>query len=75
MRCFKQFSELCSLQSCLLRQNYVDCLLVYGGALICGCSFVAPFWIRLYDLIVDGPGYLSKAACWLKGPGYKEPEE
>ena len=50
-------------------------LLVYGGALTCGCSFVAPFWVRLYDLIVDGPGYLSKVAVWLKGPGYVEKED
>ncbi|MBO4725845.1 MAG: acyltransferase family protein [Firmicutes bacterium] len=48
---------------------------VYGGALTCGCSFVAPFWVKLYDLIVDGPGYLSKAAVWLKGPGYVEEDE
>lgn len=34
-------------------------LLVYGGALICGISFVAPFWVRLYDLMVT---------CSLKGP-------
>lgn len=47
-------------------------LLVYGGALICGVSFVAPFWIKLYDLIVDGPSRLPYLVKWLKGPNYVE---
>lgn len=50
---------------------YVMYLLTYGGALICGVSFVAPFWIKLYDLIIDGPVSGSKLAKWLKGPESK----
>ncbi len=46
-------------------------LLVYGGALIAGLSFVSPFWVKLYDLMVDGPAGVSKLAKWLK----KEPAE
>ena len=41
-------------------------LLVYGGALIAGFSFVAPFWLRLYDLLVDGPAAGSRLAKWLQ---------
>lgn len=40
-------------------------VLVYGGALICGVSFVSPFWIKLYDLLVTGPVNGSKLARWL----------
>lgn len=40
-------------------------VLVYGGALLCGVSFVAPFWIKLYDLCVDGPVNGSRLAGWL----------
>lgn len=47
---------------------YLMYLITYGGALICGISFVAPFWIKLYDLLVDGPLGGSKLAAWLKGP-------
>ena len=42
--------------------------MVYGGALICGISFVAPFWIKLYDLLIGGPVKGSKLAKWLQGP-------
>jgi fucose 4-O-acetylase-like acetyltransferase len=42
--------------------------MVYGGALICGVSFVSPFWIKLYDLLVDGPVKGSRLAKWLQGP-------
>lgn len=41
-------------------------VLVYGGALICGISFVAPFWVKLYDLLVTGPVKGSKLAGWLQ---------
>ena len=41
-------------------------VLVYGGALLCGISFVSPFWIKLYDLLVDGPINGSKLAKWLQ---------
>ena len=47
-------------------------LLVYGGALICGVSFVSPFWIKLYDLIIDGPARLPYLTKWLMGPNYEE---
>ncbi len=47
-------------------------LLVYGGALTCGVSFVSPFWIKLYDLIIDGPARLPYLTKWLKGPNYEE---
>ena len=50
-------------------------LLVYGGALICGCAFVSPFWIKLYDTIVDGPKRMPYITKWLKGPGYVEEEK
>jgi len=46
-------------------------LLCYGGALIAGLSFVSPFWVKLYDLMVDGPVRASKLTTWLK----KEPAE
>lgn len=41
-------------------------VLVYGGALLCGISFVAPFWVKLYDLLVTGPVKGSKMAAWLQ---------
>ena len=50
-------------------------LLVYGGALICGCAFVSPFWIKLYDTIVDGPKRMPYITRWLKGPGYVEEQK
>jgi len=50
---------------------YLMYLLVYGGAIICGVSFVAPFWIKLYDLMIDGPVKGSRLAVWLKGPEAK----
>ncbi|MDO4746285.1 MAG: hypothetical protein Q4B18_06995 [Bacillota bacterium] len=45
---------------------YLMYVLVYGGALICGVSFVAPFWVKLYDLLVTGPVKGSKLATWLQ---------
>ena len=41
-------------------------LLLYGGALTAGLSFVAPFWIKLYDLLVDGPLRGSSMTRWLQ---------
>ncbi len=41
-------------------------VLVYGGALLCGISFVSPFWIKLYDLMVTGPIKGSRLATWLQ---------
>ncbi len=45
---------------------YLLYVLVYGGALLCGISFVAPFWVKLYDLLVTGPVRGSKLAAWLQ---------
>lgn len=45
---------------------YLLYVLVYGGALLCGISFVAPFWMKLYDLLVTGPVKGSKLAAWLQ---------
>lgn len=45
---------------------YLLYVLVYGGALLCGVSFVAPFWIKLYNLLVTGPVKGSKLAIWLQ---------
>lgn len=45
---------------------YLLYALVYGSALVCGISFVAPFWIKLYDLLVTGPVRGSKLASWLQ---------
>ena len=47
-------------------------LMVYGGALICGISFVSPFWIKLYDTIIDGPARMPYLTKWLQGPHYEE---
>lgn len=47
---------------------YLLYVLVYGSALLCGVSFVAPFWTKLYDLLVSGPALGSRLAEWLKGP-------
>lgn len=41
-------------------------LLVYGGALIAGFSFVCPFWVKLYDFIVEGTGKLPALVKWLR---------
>ena len=40
--------------------------MVYGGALIAGCSFVAPFWTKLYDLVIEGPTRLPFIVRWLQ---------
>lgn len=45
---------------------YLLYVLVYGGALLCGVSFVSPFWVKLYDLMVTGPVKGSKLAAWLQ---------
>ena len=41
-------------------------LLLYGGAITAGLSFVAPFWIKLYDLLIDGPLRGSSMTRWLQ---------
>ena len=71
------FSSGClsSLYGLCPENRFFYYLLVYGGALIAGFSFVTPFWIKLYDILVDGPAKLPAITKWLKGPGYKEDEE
>ncbi|MCR5666016.1 MAG: acyltransferase family protein [Eubacterium sp.] len=49
-------------------------ILCYGGALMAGIAFVSPFWIKLYDFLVDGTNKLPKLTRWLKGPGYEAEE-
>lgn len=51
---------------------WITYLICYGGAIIAGCSFVSPFWIKLYDIFVDGPLYFPKVTKFLKGPGFDE---
>lgn len=51
---------------------WVTYIICYASALIAGCSFVSPFWIKLYDTLVDGPAYFPKSTKFLKGPGYDE---
>lgn len=71
---YYMFSSGClaSLEGLCPENIFFYYFLVYGGALICGISFVAPFWIKLYDLIVDGPARMSYLVKWLKGPNYVE---
>ena len=45
---------------------YLNYIMVYGGALICGTAFVAPFWTGLYELLVNGPAAGSKLVKWLR---------
>lgn len=56
---------LTPLYGLIPKNIYYLYILVYGGALICGLSFVSPFWIKLYDLLVDGPKCGSRFAAWL----------
>ena len=41
-------------------------LMVYGGAIMAGCSFTAPFWIKLYDLVIEGPTKMPTIVSWLQ---------
>lgn len=60
---------LSPLYSLVPKNIYLLYVLVYGGALICGISFVAPFWTKLYSLMVDGPINGSRLAGWLNKMG------
>lgn len=66
--CYLLFSSSClvPLYRLVPENIYLLYLLVYGGALLCGVSFVSPFWIKLYDLLVTGPVRGSKLAKWLQ---------
>ena len=50
---------------------YLTYLVCYGGAIICGVSFVTPFWVDLYDFLINGTNKLPQITRWLKGPGYE----
>ena len=50
---------------------YLAYALCYGGALITGVSLVSPFWVNLYDFIINGTKKLPHMVRWLKGPGYE----
>ncbi|MBR5316092.1 MAG: hypothetical protein IKU44_04795 [Firmicutes bacterium] len=47
-------------------------VVMYGSALLCGAAFVSPFWIKVYDLIIDGPARMPYLTKWLQGPNYEE---
>ncbi|MBR2548193.1 MAG: hypothetical protein IKF07_08385 [Eubacterium sp.] len=47
---------------------YLAYLICYGGAIICGVSFVTPFWVNLYDFLINGTNKLPQITKWLKGP-------
>lgn len=42
-------------------------VLVFGSALLAGISFSAPFWVKLYDLLTEGPVRESFLVKWLEG--------
>ena len=50
---------------------YLAYLVCYAGAIICGVSFVTPFWVDLYDFLINGTNKLPQITRWLKGPGYE----
>ena len=54
-----------------LRVLALSFALCYGGALITGVSLVSPFWVNLYDFIINGTKKLPHMVRWLKGPGYE----
>ncbi len=66
--CYLLFTSGClvPLYGLVPENIYLLYVLVYGGALLCGVSFVAPFWVKLYDLLVTGPIRGSKMAKWLQ---------
>ena len=66
--CYLLFSSGClaPLYGLVPENIYLLYVLVYGGALLSGVSFVAPFWIKFYDLLVTGPVKGSKLAKWLQ---------
>lgn len=66
--CYLLFSSGClaPLYGLVPENIYLLYVLVYGGALLCGVSFVAPFWVKLYDLLVAGPVRGSKLATWMQ---------
>ena len=50
-------------------------ILVWGSALLTGISLAAPFWVKLYDLLTEGPLRASFITSWLEGTYLKKNEE
>jgi hypothetical protein len=50
-------------------------VLVWGSALLTGISLSAPFWVKLYDLLTEGPLRASFITSWLEGKYLKKNEE
>ena len=44
-------------------------IMVYGSALLAGVSFVAPFWVKLYDILTEGPLRAPFMVRWLEDFG------
>lgn len=41
--------------------------LVWGSALLTGVSLAGPFWVKLYDILTEGPLRASIITSWLEG--------
>ena len=50
-------------------------VLVWGSALLTGVSLSAPFWVKLYDLLTEGPLRASVITSWLEGKYLKKNNE
>ena len=50
-------------------------ILVWGSALLTGISLSAPFWVKLYDLLTEGPLRASFITSWLEGKYLKKNDE
>ena len=50
--------------------------MVYGSALLTGVSLCAPFWVKLYDLLTEGPLRIPFMVKWLEdfGKPKEDPE-
>ncbi|MGX8774616.1 MAG: hypothetical protein ACSW8G_06130, partial [Bacillota bacterium] len=49
--------------------------LVWGSALLTGISLAAPFWVKLYDILTEGPLRASIITSWLEGTLGKKKED
>ena len=49
--------------------------LVWGSALLTGVSLSAPFWVKLYDILTEGPLRASIITSWLEGTLGKKKED
>ncbi len=49
--------------------------MVYGSALLAGISLVAPFWVKLYDILTEGFLRTPFMVQWLENFGKKEEPE